>query len=152
MDAMKARLVCLFALLFGLAPIAGVAAEKSPIPLRHLKSLLHNQGFSGALAGDVTFNYLGKFVCGAEEFRVFYFVWTQTRPRGVAMHGQQRLILVGDKERYAGSYMINDRPTKVEQDTIIFPYDAKDGNEIRCKEGVLPEDAELGGGGGDLEK
>jgi len=149
---MKARLVCLLALLFGLIPLGGVAAEKPPISVQHLKSLLHNQGFSGALVGDVVFTYLGEFPCGAEEYRVFYFVWTQTRPRGVARHGQQRLILIGNKERYAGSYMINDRPTEVGQNAILFPYDAKDGNEIRCDQGVLPKEAFLGGGGGDLEK
>jgi len=149
---MKARLVCLFALLFGLAPLGNIAAEKSPISVQHLKSLLRNQGFSGALDGDVTFTYLGVFECGTEEYRIFYFVWTQTRPRGVDPHGQQRLVLIGNKERYAGSYMIYDRPTKVEHNAIIFPYSVKDGNEIRCEEGVLPEDALLGGGGGNLEK
>jgi hypothetical protein len=149
---MKSRLVCLFALLLSLAPPGGLAAEKSPISVQHLKSLLRNQGFGGALEGDVSFTYLGEFACGMEEYRVFYFVWTQTRPRGVAMHGQQRLILIGNKEQYAGSYMINDPPTKVEHNAIIFPYPAKDGNEIRCEEGALPEDALLGGGGGNLEK
>jgi hypothetical protein len=149
---MKARLVCLFALLLGFAPMGSVAAEKSPISVQHLKSLLRNQGFTGALEGDVTFTFLGDIACGTEKYRVFYFVWTQTRPRGVAMHGQQRLILIGKRERYAGSYLINDRPTKVEHNAIIFPYDAKDGNEIRCEQGVLPEDALLGGGGGTLEK
>ncbi len=149
---MKARLVCLCALLIGLMPQAGIPAEKSPILVQHLKSLLRNQGFSGALLGDVTFTYLGVFECGTEEYRVFYFVWTQTRPRGVSMHGQQRLILIGNKERYAGSYMINDRPTKVEHNTILFPYPERDGNEIHCEEGILPLEAALGGGGGNLEK
>jgi len=149
---MKAKPVCLFALLFGLTALGGVAAEKSPISVQHLKSLLRNQGFSGALEGDVTFTYLGEFGCGTEEFRVFHFVWTQTRPHGVAMHGQQRLILIGNKERYAGSYVINDRPTKVESNAIKFTYDAKNGNEIRCEEGSLPEAAWLDGDNDPLEK
>ncbi len=149
---MKAGLVCLFAVLLGLAPLAGVAAEKSPVSVHRLKGLLRSQGFTGALEGDVTFTYFGVIACGTEEYRVFYFVWTQTRPRGVDPHGQQRIVLIGSDERYAGSYLINDRPAKVEHNAIIFPYDAKDGNEIRCEQGFLPKEAWLDGDNDLLEK
>jgi hypothetical protein len=145
MDDMKARLICMFAVLFGLATLGGLAAEKPPISVQHLKNLLRNQGFSGALKGDIAFTYLGDFACGTEEYRLFYFVWVQTRPRGVNPHGQQRIVLIGSGERYAGSYVISDRPVKINHDVLIFPYDAKDGNEIRCEQGGIPKEAWLDG-------
>lgn len=142
---MKVGRIYIFFLLLVLVPLQLLAANDPPFSVSYLKRLLKKQGFDGALTGDVTFTYLGDIACGKEEYHAYYFVWTQTRPRGVDPHGQQRIVLVGSSERYAGSYVIADPPTSIEHNSILFPYDTKDGNEIRCDADGLPRQAHLDG-------
>jgi hypothetical protein len=120
---------------------AGFAAGPPTISVRHLKTILRDQGFSGALDKDTSFKNLGVFACGPNEYRIFYFVWSETRPDGSPGHGQQRIIIVGAGEKYIGSYWINDPPLKVMRDVILVSGDvANDQDEIRCVHGELPND------------
>lgn len=142
---MRIGRICMFFLVLTLAPLASLGASNSPYSLSQLKRILRKQGFDGALTGDVTFTYLGHIRCEKNEYHAYYFVWTQTRLRGVDPHGQQRIILVSNTEQYAGSYVIEDPPRAIEHNAIIFPYDTRDGNEIQCDADGLPREAHLDG-------
>jgi hypothetical protein len=135
---MNTRAVFSIILLLGLLTQTGYTADPPQISVHHLKDILREQGFSGSLKGYVRFTNLGVFGCGTQKYRIFYFVWAETRPDGNPGHGQQRIVLIDDQEKYVGSYLIDDPPVKVTRDAIIFSYDEKDGNEIRCVDNSLP--------------
>lgn len=126
-------------LLFVLLSQSIFAADPPTISVRHLKSILRKQGFSGALDKDASFRSLGVFNCGPHKYRIFYFDWAETRADGRPGHGQQRIVIIGAGEKYLGSYWINDPPMKVMRDLILISGDvANDKDEIRCAGGELP--------------
>jgi hypothetical protein len=98
---------------------------------RRLIELLREQGFTGALEGDIHFKALGHLACDQTTYRVLYFEWVQT---GGARHMQQRLLFLENRTRYIGSYVVNDPPAKVTSDSIVFGYTKDSGNTITCNE------------------
>lgn len=61
-------------------------------------------------------------------------------------------MLSGDDGNYAGSYIVDDRPTTVLPNALIFGYDDKLGNKIQCNAHGLPKNVLLDGELRDLIK
>jgi hypothetical protein len=93
----------------------------------NLKHLLAKQGFSGLLTGDIRLSELGNLACNGKTYRVVYYEWYESHPRGEAIHASFRLLLLDGGTRYVGSYIVEDRPTKVTPISIVFDYPRQAG-------------------------
>jgi hypothetical protein len=99
--------------------------------------ILRQQGFTGALAGDIHFTPLGILKCAESNFRVIYF--ERYGPAHPGSHrAQYRVIFLEAGNRYVGSYVITDRPLSVSHNSVLFSYDQTSGNAITCAE-IGPE-------------
>jgi hypothetical protein len=109
-----------------------------------LKGLLQEQGFTGQLTGEITFTHLGGIGCSGKHLQVYYYEWEESNPPGRAIHQSKRIIFV-DKKRYLGSYIVEDRPTKIGSDSLRFDYTENLGNEFKCDRDGLPNSVLLNG-------
>ncbi len=137
---MNAKMILPMILTLLSSPQMGLATDPPQLSVRQLRSILREQGFSGALDRDASFKNLGVFSCGDQKYRIFYFVWAETRPDGSPGHGQQRIVIIGAGDKYIGSYWIDDPPVKVTRNSILLSNDPNDKDEIRCEDGELPND------------
>lgn len=118
-----------------------------------LRQLLATQGFSGytkAKDGAV-FTELGHMACGSKPLRVVLYDWTDPHPIGEFPHGAYRIIFI-DKDVYLGSYLVDDKPSKIGKDFILFPNRADWGNRFVCEMGELPKKTWLNGDNPELRK
>jgi hypothetical protein len=76
--------------------------------------------------------------------QVYYYTWEETSPPGCAIHFNQRLIFIQNRD-YLGQYVIADRPTLIKQDSLRFTYPVEDGNTIQCDQDGLPKSIQLNG-------
>jgi hypothetical protein len=138
--------VFLMAVVLGSTSYTASAQSKSA-----LIRILREQGFTGALSGDIHFTPLGTLHCPASEYRVIYFEWYGPANPG-SHRAQYRLLFLEGGKRYVGSYVIRDKPVSVGQGTILFGYDKASGNVIGCSDIGTGESAQLDGGGATFEK
>lgn len=110
-----------------------------------LVRILRQQGFTGALTGDIHFTPLGTLNCAESNFRVVYFEWSGPAHPG-SHRAQYRVIFLEGGNRYVGSYAITDRPVSVSHNSVLFSYDQTSGNAITCAE-IGPEKHVLLDGG-----
>jgi hypothetical protein len=102
-----------------------------------LVQILRQQGFTGALTGDIHFTALGPLHCAESNFRVVYFEWYGPANPG-SRRAQYRIIFLEDGNRYLGSYVIRDSPVSMRHDSILFGNDQTSGSVITCAE-IGPE-------------
>jgi hypothetical protein len=128
-----------------LLPFASSAQE---LDKKSLERILSKQGFSGQLTGNVKvrFAFLGDMKCGSAVLHVYYYTGEETHPPGKAIHFNQRLIFL-ENRNYLGQYDISDRPVLVQQKTLRFPVSEEDGNSLECGRDGLPKSVLLDGGG-----
>jgi hypothetical protein len=100
---------------------------------RALVRMLQEQGFTGALRGDIHFTTLGTLRCAKSNFRVVYFEWYGPAHPG-SHRAQYRLLFLEGGDRYVGSYVIRDKPVLNRSDSVLFGYDNASGNVIKCSE------------------
>jgi hypothetical protein len=98
-----------------------------------LVRILRQQGFTGALTGDIHFIALGTLHCTESNFEVVYFEWYGPANPG-SHRAQYRMIFLEGGNRYVGSYVIRDRPVSMRDDSILFGYGQPSGNVITCAE------------------
>jgi hypothetical protein len=117
-----------------------------------LKRLLTEQGFSGSLTSEARFTEIGDLACNTRKLRLIYYEWEESNPPGNAIHAQYRILFIGDKSKYIGSYIVEDRPTTILSDALVFGYEGKLGNKIQCNAQGLPKTVLLNGESSNLFK
>ena len=110
-----------------------------------LKQSLSRQRFSGELAGNVHVTRLGSLVCSGKNLQVLYYEWEESHPPGAAIHAQYRILFMDAGSHYLGSYVVEDRPTKVGPTSIRFGYPERLENSIGCNKQGLPSRVLLNG-------
>jgi len=135
------RYLTTMAILFGLTL---PAQQPEMVPL-HWKRLLAQQGFSGALEGKVNLVRVGTLPCGAQRLRIFFYSWEESDRPGEAIHANYRVVFLENENKYVGSYVVADRPSKVTGNELRFDYPAKFGNAISCDHQALPSKVLLDG-------
>ena len=133
------------ALLLSVILVCGAAGAASTHRKRDLIRILQQQGFSGALTGDIHFTPLGTLHCRSRDLQAIYFEWYgPAQPSSHRAH--YRVLLLDDRDRYLGSYVVQGRPKSVGRGSIVLDhYDAP--VRIPCDQIVLGETVELPDGG-----
>jgi len=125
-EGMKAGICCLLLL------SASIFAQPPRTSISTLKHLLAQQGFSGALEGNIAIKRLGVFQCGSRPLEVFYHSWEESHPPGKAIHAAYRIVFLENGNKYVGQYKVEGPPTKITRTAIVFDYPERDGNTIRA--------------------
>jgi hypothetical protein len=128
---------------FALLLCSSLPAQSAHSGLRHLKNILQQQGFTGALQGKIHFTRIGRLQCNAETYDVIYHEWEQSHPAG-ARHAAYRVLFIDKQDRYIGSYRVPERPISVTPQRILFNLPEKQGNTLRCDRDGLPAEVILG--------
>jgi hypothetical protein len=131
--------VLLAALLGSTTCMAGTQSKGALI------QILQQQGFTGALTGDIHFTTLGSLHCPGSDFQVVYFEWYGPANPG-SHRAQYRILFLEGGKHYVGSYVIADRPVSMRNNSILFGYDKVSGNAITCAEIGPGESVQLDGG------
>jgi hypothetical protein len=113
---------------------------------RALIRILREQGFRGALTGDIHFTTVGTLRCTEGEFRVIYFEWYGPANPG-SHRAQYRLLFLKGGNQYVGSYVISGGRVLIRHDSVLFSYDDVTGNVVTCSEIGEGEPAQLNDGG-----
>lgn len=96
--------------------------------------ILREQGFTGALTGDIHFTSLGSLHCAEGNFQVVRFEWYGPAHPG-SHRAAYRVIFLEGRNRYVGSLDIEgDTAVSVKQNSVRFNYDYASGNAIACAE------------------
>jgi|ERR1700722_19340805 hypothetical protein len=109
---------------------AGCVARAQSKPA--LVRILREQGFSGALTGDIHFTPLGALYCAKSSFQVIHFEWYGPANPG-SHRAQYRIIFLENGNRYVGSLIVEgDTPVSVKHNSVRFGYDQTSGNTMTC--------------------
>lgn len=118
--------VLLAALALSGATPAAVAQSR-----RELIRILQEQGFKGALSGDIHFTTVGTLHCPSNNFRVIHFEWFGPAHPG-SHRAQYRLLFLQDGRRYVGSFVVMGGPVSIRNNSVRFTYDESSDNVITC--------------------
>jgi hypothetical protein len=94
-----------------------------------LWDLLSKQGFTSPLDAGTSIQKLGRIYAGGHAYEIYYYNHINTHPSGDP-HGTQELVILIDKHRYIGSYLIDDKPIGISGRAVIFSAPASTGNRI----------------------
>ena len=119
------------AMLFFAVVLGTAACVASTQSKRALIRILQQQGFTGALTGDIHFTTLGTLHCPSTDLQVIYFEWYGPVNPG-SHRAQYRILFLEGGNRYLGSYLISDRPKSISHNSILFDYDKNSGDVITC--------------------
>jgi arylsulfatase A-like enzyme len=123
---------------------AGCMARAQSKPA--LAQILREQGFSGALTGDIHFTPLGTLHCAKSSFQVVRFEWYGPANPG-SHRAQYRIIFLEGGNHYVGSLIVEgDRPVSVKHNSVQFGYDQTSGDTMTCAD-IGPEKKVLLDGG-----
>lgn len=104
-----------------------------------ISEILTAGGFSGILDDASSIQKVGSIESGEKKFDIYYYAREFSNQRLT-----QRLLVV-EGGKYLGMYALNDKPTKIEGDKVLFPYAEEDGNNISIVDGKVPAEAFLDG-------
>ena len=141
MKRISKRAVLLIAL-----TLAGVADAASTQSKRELIRTLQQQGFTGALSGDIHFTTVGNLRCPSGNFQVIYFEWYGPAHPG-SHRAQYRILFLEGGRRYMGSYIVMGGPVSIRNNSVLFTYDESSENVITCSAIGTGESVELKEGG-----
>jgi len=110
-----------------------------------IKSALANQGFSGVLTGKIEINELGVIAIGNTQYHIFYYSSEGSKHPGEAIHASYRIILMTGNNMYLGSYIVEDQPTRLTHNSILFGYTEDLGNTIDFDKNGPPKQVLLDG-------
>ena len=118
--------VLLVALALGGATQAAIPQSK-----RELIRMLQQQGFKGALSGDIHFTTIGTLHCPSSNFQVIHFEWFG--PAHPSAHrAQYRILFLQEGRRYVGSFVVMGGPVSIRNNSVRFTYDESSDNAITC--------------------
>jgi hypothetical protein len=93
---------------------------------------LREQGFTGALTGDIHFTPLGNLHCAEGNFHVIHFEWFGPAHPG-SHRAAYRIIFLEGGNRYVGSLDIEgDTVVSVKHNSVRFGYDHASENAVAC--------------------
>lgn len=110
-----------------------------------IRRILSSQGFTGKLAGKISFTKLGDIVVGSIRYQVFYYTWEESNPPGAAIHASYRIILLQDPDKYIGSYSVEGSPKRLGLSSIQIDYPESLGNTIIFDKSGPPSQVLLNG-------
>jgi hypothetical protein len=96
---------------------------------------LRDQGFSGELEKGAMIEFIGFIDDRKIRLSVFYYDFNNPESN----HGNHRLVLVGMRCSYVGSYVIDNMPIYTKGNKIIFPDTGIPGNVVEFTGGVVPD-------------
>jgi hypothetical protein len=110
-----------------------------------IRKTLATQGFTGALDGKIAIKKLGVIAVGPTAYQIFSYIWEESCPPGAAIHASQRIVVMAGTGRYIGSYSVEDPPTRLVRNAILFGYSESLGNRIRFDRNGPPTKIHLNG-------
>ena len=126
MTSFLKRAVLLIAVTF-----VGMSSAASTQSKRALIRTLQQQGFTGALSGDIHFTTIGTLHCPSSDFQVIYFEWYG--PAHPSSHrAQYRILFLDGERRYLGSFIVMGGPVSIRKNSVSFTYDESSDNVITC--------------------
>jgi len=126
--------------------LVGMASAASTQSKRELIRILQQQGFTGALSGDIHFTTVGTLHCPSSNFQVIYFEWYG--PAHPSSHrAQYRILFLEGGRRYVGSYIVMGGPVSIRKNSVLFTYEEFPDNVITCSALGTGEPVELKEGG-----
>lgn len=126
--------------------LIGVGSAASTQSKRTLVQILQQQGFTGALSGDIHFTTVGTLHCPSSNFQVIYFEWYGSAHPS-AHRAQYRILILEGGRRYVGSYIVTGGPVAIRNNSVLFTYDQSSDNVITCSAFGTGASVELKEGG-----
>jgi hypothetical protein len=148
----KSRIAAtLIALTFLSIWAAEYAAASDPRDNSRIVSILRHDGFSSSTDGGMSLQYVGTIRTARNYFWIYFYNHTNIHPAQIA-HGIQKLVMIKDGRRYAGSYLLSgdDPIPAVSGLDVIFALPSAAGNKIHFDEDGAPRHARINGDYSDL--
>ena len=110
---------------------------------REMFSLLRSEGFTNALDTCVDFRPFGEIEVGNTRLKLFIYMHNPEHPGWKGTHFKELLIF--SPAHFLGGYHLDQLPTGIKGNRVVFPGSEAEGNAIVFDSEALPKKIYLGG-------